>query len=344
MRRGRGGAGAQTLLLAGAGVGLLVACSSGATTATGVGAPVSTTASAPAPSLTPSVPPTPTASASPTHSRPPSGAPAAPATTATTPNPRAPHGGGLSWQATGSAVGGVPVTYVASTAGGSVGLLWIDPTLVRFRFVPGYEVPEGSPHAAADRRPSTWVPQMVAAFNGGFQLKDHVGGYYYLGRTVTPLSNGLATMAITSDGRLAVGRWGRDLSVTPSTVAVRQDLRLIVDHGQARTSSSDGPGTWGNADGGTWTANRSAVGVRADGSVVYAYGSVVRASAIADALVAADVREATVLDMNKSWPGAFTYTHAGTRVRGRPVQPAVWHPPSVYDQPYSRDFVVALAR
>src|SRR5262249_52219274 len=145
------------------------------------------------------------------------------------PNPHAPSGGGLVWHPAGSPVRGTMAAYVATTAGGSVGLLWLDPTMLRFRFVPGYPVPEGSPHAAADTRPSTWVPSMVAAFNGGFRLRDHVGGYFYLGRTVAPLQDGLASMALTTDGRLTVGRWGRDLGLTPATVAVRQDLRLIVD-------------------------------------------------------------------------------------------------------------------
>ncbi len=55
--------------------------------------------------------------------------------------------------------------------------MWMNPDLLRFRYIPGTAYPEGSPKRPQDRRPSTWVPRMVAAFNGAFHLKDRAGGY-----------------------------------------------------------------------------------------------------------------------------------------------------------------------
>jgi hypothetical protein len=250
---------------------------------------------------------------------------------------------GIAWQARGSAVDGRPATYVAE-AGPSVGLLWIDPTLVTFRLVPGVKVPEGGPALPEDNQPQTWVPRMVAAFNGGFLLKDGVGGYYDAGRVVAPLVPGFAALAITRDGRAQVGRWGRDLGLTSATVTVRQNLPLLVDHFRAMTSPRDSARTWGLANGDLWTANRSAVGERPDGALVYAYGHEVRAQAMADALVRVGVERAMVLDMNKSWPGGFVYWHTSTGVHGLPVQPLEYHAPSVYFARYTKDFVVVLAR
>ncbi len=241
-------------------------------------------------------------------------------------------------------VGGRAVTYVAQVDGGAVGLVWIDPARVTFRLIPGLKVPEGSPVLPADNQPSSWVPRMVAAFNGGFMLKDGVGGYYYAHRTVRPLVAGLGAFEITADGHLSVGAWGRDLTLTRQTVVVRENLPLLVDNSLAQTSASDTPRTWGLANGGLWTANRSALGQLADGSLIFAYGHEVRPDAMAAALVSAGVREAMVLDMNKSWPGGFVYTHSPGAVVGHRIQPQEYHVPSVYFARFTKDFVAVLLR
>lgn len=251
---------------------------------------------------------------------------------------------GVTWHPAGSLVGGRPATYVAQVEGGAVGLLWIDPSRVSFRLVPGVKVPEGGPALPADNRPGTWVPDLVAAFNGGFMLKDKVGGYFYAHRTVRPLIPGLGTFAITSDGNLSVGQWGRDLGMTTQTVAVRQNLPLLVDANRARTAPTDTPRTWGIANGGLWTANRSALGERADGSLVFAYGHEVRTSTMAAALVQVGVLRAMVLDMNRSWPGGFVYSHSAHGVVGERIQPQEVHPASVYFARYTKDFVAVLRR
>lgn len=252
-----------------------------------------------------------------------------------------PHVRGLTWVPAGPAVAGRPAVYTARTDQGAVGLIWMDASRLRFRFVPGLLVPEGGPRLPADSRPSTWVPGMVAAFNGGFKLSDHVGGYFYAGRTVSALRAGLGTFTITSAGRIAIGAWGRDVRLIPHTVVVRQNLPLLVDGFRSRTSPSDSPSTWGVANGGLWTANRSALGQLADGSVVFAYGANVGPSTMAAAMVAVRARVAMVLDMNKSWPGGFTYHHSRGKLVGRGIQPGIWHQPSVYFAPFTKDFVVA---
>jgi hypothetical protein len=231
----------------------------------------------------------------------------------------------------------------ATIDGGSVTLLWMDPTRLRFHFVPGYSVP-GGPATKADVTPSTWVPRMVAGFNGGFKLSDGAGGYWYRGTTVARLRSGLATFAVSSDGRIRVGMWGRDLTMSKSFVVVRQNLRPLVDRGRSMASTSDAPSRWGAADGGISTANRTALGVRADGSIVFEYGHDVTAYTMAQGLLRAGVREAVVLDMNRTWPTGFVYSHRGGRVSGSRINPAVMRPPSTYYARFTKDFVAVLAR
>ena len=110
----------------------------------------------------------------------------------------------MTWRALGSQVLGRPVTYVATTRRGTIALLWMNPQSLTFRFIPGSQVPEGGALLPADRTGASWVPQIAAAFNGAFRLRDNVGGYYYRGRTVRRLRNGLASLVIDDRGRMTV--------------------------------------------------------------------------------------------------------------------------------------------
>ncbi len=157
---------------------------------------------------------------------------------------------------------------------------------------------------------------------------------------------GLAAFSIDSGGHLAVRVWKSHTSIPPATVVVRQNLIPLVQAGTSRVTSHDSRAKWGLANAGLATANRTALGQLADGSIVFAYGSEVTADALAAALVKAGVRTAVTLDMNKSWPTGFYYdapkgTHSPV---GHKIQPRIWRDPSTYNVEFKKDFVVALAR
>jgi hypothetical protein len=73
---------------------------------------------------------------------------------------------------------------------------------------------------------------LVAAFAGGFLLKVSQGGYFSEGRFVAPLRAGVASLVIYKDGLARVGQWGRDVGMTSRVIAVRQNLKLLVDNGR----------------------------------------------------------------------------------------------------------------
>jgi hypothetical protein len=250
---------------------------------------------------------------------------------------------GLRWVGYASPAGGAPYVYVAQTDGGRIGLLWMDSSRLRFRYVPGYDVPEVGPTLTADTQPATWVPRMVAAFNGGFRLADAVGGYFYGGRLVRPMLAGRAAFEISADGRLEVGIWGQGLALRPDTVVIRQNLPPLVSGYRSQASAADSPDAWGRANGGLPRANRSALGQCADGALVFAYGSELSAVDMAKAMTAIHVRTAVMLDMNKSWPSAFVYRHAGGHVVGQRILRSIWRDPTIYLHRFSKDFVVAMA-
>ena len=232
----------------------------------------------------------------------------------------------------------------ATTDHGLITLLWMDQSHLKFRYVPGFAYPEASPRTVADTNPNTWVPTMVAAFDGAFKLADHVGGYYYLGNTVSPLLPGYATLVVYKDGSIRLGKWGRDLHFTSNMWMVRENLPPFVDHGVPQTRSTDTYRTWGFTFNYRWLVNRSALGQLADGSLVFAYGHNVRPSTVADVLAAAGARFAIDLDMNGYFPGGFTYRHSGINTIGARLNPYVVHSPSIYFKVYQKDFFAVEPR
>ncbi len=185
---------------------------------------------------------------------------------------------------------------------------------------------------------------MLAAFNGAFKLSDHVGGYYYHGHTVADLHNGLAAFEVQSTGSLNVGVWGKNLALTPDTIAVRQNLPPLVYNGHSQVKPSDGVATWGFPLHKLWHVNRSALGERSDGSLIFEFGNHVTPQTMAHFLVQAGVRDAVVLDMNETWPTGFLYRHTSSGIHGKRINPAIVKSPSIYLQRADKDFVVVSAR
>jgi hypothetical protein len=240
-------------------------------------------------------------------------------------------------------VAGAPGLATTTVAGGSVSLLWINPQLLKFRYVPGYRWPENGPASSADNNPNSWVPKMVAAFNGGFKLSDNVGGYYYRGQMISPLRNNYAAFVVYRNGTMTVGVWGRDLHMNRQVLVVRQNLPPLVLRGHARTKASDNNQTWGLALGGRWHVNRSALARRPDGSLVFEYGHSVTPSTMAQVLVSAGASEAMMLDMNVTWPTGYVYRHSHGNIHGSRINDNIYHSPSIYLTRNEKDFIAVEA-
>lgn len=223
------------------------------------------------------------------------------------------------------------------------GLLRIDPAQVRLQLLAGTEQPGGS-FPEQGQVPPTERDRLLAAFNAGFRLRESAGGYFEEGRTVAPLRDGAASFVISSTGSVAVGEWGRDVSMSPSVTAVRQNLSLIVDNG----APVDGLATnlnnrWGHTLGNRLFVWRSGLGITADGALVYAAGPGLSVPTLADVLVAAGSVRAMELDINTDWVGAFTYQTGTGGATGTKLLPGMFHDPSRYLHPQSRDFIAVLA-
>lgn len=247
----------------------------------------------------------------------------------------------VDWKPVGSQVGGISAAYLGEADDGQIALLWLNPDLLNFRFIPGYDSPGEGPRTTEDKDASTWVPDMIAAFNGGFLLKDGAGGYYNRGETVRQLEDGYGSVKVSKDGRLTVGSYGREVTLDEDTVAIRQNLRPLIDNGESQASDNDSSQRWGIADGNASHAKRSAVGQLADGSIVFAYGNDVTATKLADAMVGVGVKQAVALDMNLTWPTGYYYTRGDGQVDGHRIHPEIMRDPSTYLDSFKKDFFVA---
>ncbi len=232
-----------------------------------------------------------------------------------------------------------PHISVATTDHAYVSFMWMDPAYLKFRFVPGYKWPEKSPRTAADKTPASWIAPMVAAFNGAFKLHDGVGGYYYRGTTVAPLMDGQASLVTYADGSLRIGAWNRDIQMSPEIVAVRQNLKPIIDGGVIQATPNDPPKTWGITIHQTPYANRTLLGVMKDGSFVFEFAHRASPMMLAREGLKVGIQFAIVLDMNGIWPTGFVYTPTPRHLIGMKINPYIVRMPKLYMQAPDKDFI-----
>ena len=153
--------------------------------------------------------------------------------------------------------------------------------------------------------------RLVAAFNGGFRLSVGVGGFESFGRTAAPLGDGLGSVVTYIDGTTDIGSWHHEVPAPGRTVAsVRQNLPLLIDHGTA-ASTLDCRSCWGATLGGVSDPARSALGIQANGHLIWAGAEHATVSTIADALLSAGVVRAVELDINPEWVAGYLYGHRG---------------------------------
>ncbi len=225
-----------------------------------------------------------------------------------------------------------------------VGVMWIDPNLVRGQLQPGYLDPGGSWQAAPSITPTT-QSSIVAAFNAGFRFYQSHGGYYSEGRTAAPLLDNAASLVLDKDGRATVGSWNNEVRMTSDVASVRQNLIMLVDNGQVSPSCSSGSAVWGATVGNTAFIDRSGFGVTANGGEVFVAGPALSVCTLGNILKAAGVVRGMELDINPAWVnGAYFHDQSTGLPQGFPLYPSQKTPPSRYFTQTSRDWFGWYAR
>lgn len=256
-----------------------------------------------------------------------------------------------SWQ-TVVTVGGRPAVQVASLRPDGehtsfvVGVLRMDPTLVRGELRPGTTDPGGSWHASSALT-SGELHSVAAAFNGGFRLTDPSRpGYYSQGRTVSRLVDGEASLVLHVNGTADVGTWNREVRMAPDVASVRQNLVPLVDDGKLNpTCASGGPKEWGATIGQKAFIHRSGFGVTASGVEVYAAGPALSVCTLGSILQDAGVVRGMELDINPDWvSGAYFHPQPSGAPASFKLFPAEKVSAQHYLAPSSRDWFAWFTR
>jgi Phosphodiester glycosidase len=279
-----------------------------------------------------------------------------PAPAPLTPFATPPVAGEGQWSPVGRTVHGLPAVYETMIRPDAVhtsyvvGVAWMDPKLLRATLYSGSQIPGGGPYSHTAPVSATDATSLVAAFNAGFLMSDANGGYYTDNKTVIPLRTGAASFVVYKDGTFTVGQWGRDVTMTPNVASVRQNLDLLVDNGQVVPAAYDqNSHAWGATLGGGLFVWRSAMGITANGALVYVGGPGLDILDLANILVRAGVVRGMELDINTDWVNYSTYqpatpSGAATGANGTELVPGMTGTPARYFQSWwARDFITMSA-
>ena len=260
------------------------------------------------------------------------------------------------WSPAGRLVDGLPAVYETmlrpSTIHTSyvVGVAWMDTKLLKATLYSGSQIPGGGPYTHTAPIGAADAVTLDLAFNAGFLMSDANGGYYTDGKTIIALRAGAASFVVYKNGSSTVGQWGRDVTMDPDVVSVRQNLDLLVDGGQVNPAvNSADPTQWGATLGGKVYVWRSGLGVTADGALVYVGGPGLDIVDLANILVRAGAIRAMELDINTDWVNFSTYQPsaaggAATPTDGTELLPGMTGTPGRYFQSWwARDFITMSA-
>lgn len=263
----------------------------------------------------------------------------------------------LDWQPYGPTPGGAPLMERAmmlvdpqrSYAG--VALVRIDLTRLRLHIMPGSVEPahpalisQVVPNAGAI--PAGDQSSLLAAFNGGFKGIHGRFGMMVNGLTLLPPIPGLGTVAIYKDGHVAIGTWGKDMTLSADMLAFRQNCPPLIEAGAVNPALTlDNRTPWGYTNNSdiTW---RTGIGITQDGkTLIYAVGNGTSAASLAQALLEAGAYAAMQLDINQFYAHFYTYAaltgapdQHGFSIQGQRLLEQMINNPHLYLTPNPRDF------
>jgi hypothetical protein len=228
-----------------------------------------------------------------------------------------------------------------------VGAAWMRAGATTGHLVAGTAEPGGTGWPGGAQVAPTDVSKLLATFNSGWKMIDLTGGFYQNGRTARPLVNGQASVVIDDHGNMTVGQWGRDVSMNPHVVAVRQNLALVVDGGHPVPGlAANANGKWGSPKNQYQFTWRSGLGVDAHGNLIYVAGNNLDLTTLATAMVDVGVVRGMQLDIHStmdtfSWwmPGAAKGSSIPTK-----LLPDMSRPADRYLVPDQRDFFYLTVR
>ncbi|MDE3064194.1 MAG: hypothetical protein KGJ36_00795 [Acidobacteriota bacterium] len=152
--------------------------------------------------------------------------------------------------------------------------------------------------------------RLLATFNSGFYEFDSAAGFYVNRTLYFPMVRGLATVVRYSDGTVNVVSWTGGPHPPANVVMARQNLSLLVAGG-APTARTANNALWGVTLHGAPAVWRTALGVTAQGDLIYAAAPNQTSASLARVMVLLHCVRAMQLDINPEWPIFVTYAGPG---------------------------------
>lgn len=230
-----------------------------------------------------------------------------------------------------------------------VGVVAFDLARTRLHFVLGIDEPYSpdGPKRSGKIASADLVPGMLlVTFNGGFKATHGEFGAMADGITALPPRPGLGTLAIGPDGRVQIGDWGSEIDPAAPYVAWRQNGPLVVHNGQIDPQIySNSPKDWGYTVSDVSPTWRSAIGLSADGQVLYYFaGSKLTMQALAQSMLTAGVANGIQLDINNYWVHFVALRVQTGKMVPEPLFPeAMTENLDRYLYPYTRDYFYVTA-
>jgi len=165
--------------------------------------------------------------------------------------------------------------------------------------------------------PTTGRSRLLATFNSGFYETDGPGGFFTNHTLYYPMRKGLATVERFANGTVDIVNWTGTSSVPSDVVMARQNLPLLVNNA-VPTSLSANNAAWGLTLHGVAAVWRSALGIDANGNLIYAAAPLQTSASMAHFMVKLHCVRAMELDINPEWPIFATYS--GPNAKGPLLQ------------------------
>lgn len=224
------------------------------------------------------------------------------------------------WQARDTWSGSTPSLYTttfpptSSPAGVVAYAAWIRTSTTDLALYLGYEGPGPTTLARGPEQvPPTVSSRLLATFNAGFYERDGAAGFYVHHTLFYPMVKGLATVVRFTNGDVNIEKWTGGPRPGRTVQMARQNLPLLVNAGVA-TPLARNNAAWGVTLGGVPAVWRSALGVDANGNLIYAAAANQTSATLAALMVQLHCVRAMELDINPAWPIFVSY--AGPRAAG----------------------------
>ncbi len=231
-----------------------------------------------------------------------------------------------------------------------IAVVAFDLQAIRLHFVIGtaepYALPNPPERASGAIPASDMVPgTLLAAFNGGFKYAQGRFGAMAGDLISAPPQDGLATLAIGTDGKVQMGAWGQDISPEGAYQAWRQNGPLAIHNGLISTKV-DEPRYWGFTVRGAAATWRSGLGISRDGNTLYYFaGPYTTIDVLTRAMAQAGVWNAMQLDINDYWVHFDRFTaQAGSLAPDELFSQQKAVDDRRFLKPYARDFFYVTTR